>query len=111
VGSDRAIAAVGGVGAAGFLRSLLSELDFKLKAQLIKADFMKTSALIEKASETPDELKIVEAVKMYETHKVSLGKAAKLAGLSKRDFLDLLGRRGIPVFDYTPEELREEILA
>jgi predicted HTH domain antitoxin len=55
-------------------------------------------------------LKVVAAVKVYETRKVSLGKAAKLGGLSKRAFLEVLGRRGIPVFDYSAEELREEIL-
>jgi len=86
------------------------ELVFMPKAWLNDGGIMKTSALIEKQSETPDELKVVAAVKMYETRKVSLGKAAKLGGLSKRAFLEELGRRGIPVFDYSPEELREEIL-
>jgi predicted HTH domain antitoxin len=70
---------------------------------------MKTSALLVEQPQTPDELKVSLAVKMYETHEVSLGKAAKLGGLSKRAFLEVLGRRGIAVFDYSPEELREEI--
>jgi predicted HTH domain antitoxin len=70
---------------------------------------MKTSALLVEQPQTPDELKVSLAVKMYETRKVSLGRAAKLGGLSKRAFMEVLGRRGIPVFDYSPEELREEV--
>ena len=70
---------------------------------------MKTSALLAEQKESPGELKVGLAVRMYETRKVSLGKAAKLGGLSKRAFMEELGRRGIPVFDYPPEELREEI--
>ena len=70
---------------------------------------MKASALLAEHQETPDELKVVLAVKIYETRKASLGKAAKLCGLSKRAFMEVLGRRGIPVFNYSPEELREEI--
>jgi predicted HTH domain antitoxin len=70
---------------------------------------MKTSALLADQQESPDELKVGLAVKMYETRQVSLGRAAKLGGLTKRAFMEVLGRRGIPVFDYSPEELREEI--
>ena len=70
---------------------------------------MKTSALLVEQPQTPDELKVSLAVKMYETRKVSLGRTAKLGGLSKRAFMEELGRRGIPVFDYSPEELREEL--
>jgi predicted HTH domain antitoxin len=56
-----------------------------------------------------DEVKLLLAVKLYEVGKVSLGQAAKLAGFSKRAFIEVLGRYRIPVFDYSPEELRQEI--
>ena len=39
-----------------------------------------------------DEAKLLLAVKLYEVGKVSLGQAAKLAGFSKRSFLDVLGQ-------------------
>ena len=55
-----------------------------------------------------DEAKLVLAVKLLEVGKVSLGQAAKIAALSKRAFLEILGRYGVPVFSYSPEELREE---
>lgn len=56
-----------------------------------------------------DEAKLLLAVKLYEVGKVSLGQAAKLAGFSKRAFIDVLGQHRIPIFNYSPEELRQEI--
>ena len=38
----------------------------------------------------------------------SSGKAAELLGMTKREFIRLLARKGIPYFDYSPEELAEE---
>jgi len=55
-----------------------------------------------------DEARLLLAVKLYEVGKVSLGQAAKLAGFSKRAFMEILGRYHVPVFNYSPEELREE---
>jgi predicted HTH domain antitoxin len=56
-----------------------------------------------------DEAKLLLAIKLYELGKVSLGKAAKLAGYSKRSFIEILGKYRVPVFAYSPEELREEV--
>ncbi|MBI3946098.1 MAG: UPF0175 family protein [Armatimonadetes bacterium] len=56
-----------------------------------------------------DEAKLLLAVKLYEVGKVSLGQAAKLAGFSKRTFMEVLGRYRVPVFDYSPEDLRQEM--
>jgi predicted HTH domain antitoxin len=56
-----------------------------------------------------DEARLLLAVKPYEVGKTSLGQAAKLAGFSKRAFMDVLGRYHVPVFDYAPEELQDEI--
>lgn len=56
-----------------------------------------------------DEAKMLLAVKLYETGKVSLGQAARTAGQSKRDFMEILGQQQVPIFNYSPEELREEI--
>ncbi len=56
-----------------------------------------------------DEAKLLLAIKLYEVGKVSLGQAAKLAGFSKRAFMEVLGSHQVPVFNYSPEELREEI--
>ena len=56
-----------------------------------------------------DEARLLFAVKLFEIGKVSLGQAAKMAELSKRAFLEILGRYDVPVFNYSPEELREEV--
>lgn len=56
-----------------------------------------------------DKAKLLLAIKLYEVGKISLSKAAKLAGFSKRTFMEILGRYEVPVFAYSPEELREEL--
>ena len=56
-----------------------------------------------------DEAKLLLAIKLYEVGKVSLGQAAKLAGFSKRAFMEVLGRYHVPLFNYSPGELRQEI--
>jgi predicted HTH domain antitoxin len=56
-----------------------------------------------------DEARLLLAVKLYEVSKISLGQAAKLAGFSKRAFMEVLGRYHVPVLDYAPEELQDEI--
>lgn len=56
-----------------------------------------------------EEARLFLAVKLFEVGKVSLGQAAKVAELSKRTFMEILGRYGVPVFNYSPEELRNEV--
>lgn len=60
-------------------------------------------------STTKDEAKLLLALKMFEVGKISLGQAAKMAGFSKRAFLEILDRNKIPVFNYSAEDLREEL--
>jgi len=55
------------------------------------------------------EAKLLLAIKLYEVGKASLGQAAKLAGFSKRTFMEILGQYHIPIFAYSPEELRQEL--
>lgn len=56
-----------------------------------------------------DEVQTFLAVKLYETERVSLGQAARLAGYSKRAFIEILGKYKVPVINYSPDELREEL--
>lgn len=56
-----------------------------------------------------EETKILLAVKLYEVGKVSIGQAAKIAGYSKRAFMEILGHHGVPIFAYSPEELRADL--
>ena len=54
------------------------------------------------------ELILLAAIELYRERKVSLGKAAQLAGLGVREFLYELKKRGIPI-NYTREEAEEDI--
>ena len=64
---------------------------------------------VELPPEVPaEEARLLLMVKLFETGRLSLGQAARLAGYSKRAFMELLGKHGVPVFDYPAEELREE---
>ena len=52
---------------------------------------------------------ILFAMKLFETDKLSLGKAAEVAGLSYRSFYELLVLYGIPVIKMTEEDVKWEI--
>ena len=50
------------------------------------------------------ELRLAAAVKWYELRRVSQGRAAEIAGLSRAEFLDALGRYGVSPFQYDAAE-------
>lgn len=56
-----------------------------------------------------EEAKLLLAVKLYETGRLSLGQSARLSGYSKRAFMELLGKYGVPVYDYPAEDLEREM--
>jgi predicted HTH domain antitoxin len=51
------------------------------------------------------ELRLAAAVKWYELRMISQGRAAEIAGLSRSEFLDALGRFGVTPFQYGAAEL------
>ena len=54
------------------------------------------------------ELRVAAAVKWYEMRVVSQGRAAEIAGLSRAEFIDALGRFGVSPFQCSPDELAQE---
>lgn len=56
------------------------------------------------------EAKIFLAAKLYEKGSLSIGQAADLAGISKRDFMERLSNYGVSVFEYSENELEKDIL-
>ena len=55
------------------------------------------------------ELRVAAAVKWYELGKVSQGKAAEIAGLSRSAFITALSRYRVAAFQYTEAELIDEL--
>jgi predicted HTH domain antitoxin len=48
-------------------------------------------------------------VKWYDEGRISSGRGAELLGVSRAEFLDLLFRHKVSPFQYTPEELVNEL--
>ncbi|MEO8962489.1 MAG: UPF0175 family protein [Ginsengibacter sp.] len=49
------------------------------------------------------------AAKLYEDAILSAGQAAEVAGISKRDFIEILGRYGVSAFSESIEDLNSDI--
>jgi predicted HTH domain antitoxin len=58
----------------------------------------------------PDEVRLMSAIKLFETARLSLGQAARYAGYTKSGFMDVLGHYGVAVADYPAEELAAELI-
>lgn len=54
------------------------------------------------------ELRLAAAVKWYEVRRVSQERAARIAGLSRTEFLTALGQFGVSPFQSTADEALEE---
>jgi predicted HTH domain antitoxin len=54
-------------------------------------------------------VRLEDAMTLFDLRVVSLGVAARLANVSISEFIDALGRAGIPVFQYNPEEVLAEV--
>ena len=54
-------------------------------------------------------IRLMAALKMFELGKVSSGKAAQLAGMSRVEFLETCGRYRVSAFNYPLEEVEREI--
>lgn len=61
--------------------------------------------------ELEQHLRLMAALKMFELGKVSSGKAAELAGMSKAEFLETCGKYRVSVFNYPDEEIASELEA
>jgi predicted HTH domain antitoxin len=66
-----------------------------------------TIALPDSISEA--EARVCLAAKLFEIGRLSCGKAAEMAGYSKRTFVELLGQQGVAVLDYPADELTDDL--
>jgi hypothetical protein len=89
---------------AEFLKLRIQELEQNLISEAkFFADFMvwdETKYLLS----TP-----ANAVKLFKEHDISLGKAAELAKMNLAEFSEYVSQLGIPVVDFTEDELDAEL--
>ena len=57
------------------------------------------------------ELRLAAALFLFEHRRVSTGRAARLAGISRVEFFSAASASGIPIVDYDPAELEGELRA
>lgn len=59
--------------------------------------------------EFTQQARLATALELYKNHKLSFGKAAELAGISKNEFLIALDKNEIDFIDYDPADLEAEL--
>ncbi|MEI6788278.1 MAG: UPF0175 family protein [bacterium] len=62
-------------------------------------------ALGKRPADVAREIQLMAALKLYEAGRISSGLAAKLAGVSRADFLLQCGQYGVTIFQQTAEEI------
>ncbi|HFA50847.1 MAG TPA: UPF0175 family protein [Bacteroidetes bacterium] len=55
------------------------------------------------------DVSMLVATKLFEDGKISSGQAAEIVGISKRAFVELLGKYGVSIFGYDFNELEKDI--
>lgn len=69
------------------------------------------SALREDPVNFVEEMRLAAAVKWYEIHRISQGKAAEIAGLSRSEFLIKLAHFDVSPFQYDADEIVSEVFS
>jgi len=59
--------------------------------------------------EIQEQIRLMAALKMFELGKLSSGRAAELAGLSRASFFDACARYKVSVFNYPSEDIESEV--
>jgi predicted HTH domain antitoxin len=59
--------------------------------------------------QSDDQLRLLIAAKLYENGTLTSGQSAELAGLSKREFIEVLGNYNVSVFSTLVEDLEADI--
>ncbi|EDX72271.1 conserved hypothetical protein [Coleofasciculus chthonoplastes PCC 7420] len=77
-------------------------ISFQISQDLLAA--LKVGSL-----ELTQNLRLLAAITYFQEKKLSLGKAAELAGINRLEFMDVLAAKGIIIFDYDESVLKREI--
>ena len=55
------------------------------------------------------DLKMILAAKLFDMGELSSGQAAKLVGITRREFIESVGKYGVSIFQYDADELEEDL--
>ena len=66
-------------------------------------------ALNETESEIKQQIKILMAVRLYKLEKLTIGKAAQIAGLSRLQFETILSENEVPISNLTIDDVISDI--
>lgn len=61
------------------------------------------------ADDSARNMRLLAGITYFQEKKLSLGKAAQLAGLNRLVFMDILAQRGNVIFDYDESMLRSDL--
>jgi predicted HTH domain antitoxin len=56
-----------------------------------------------------EELRLLLAFKLFEIHRLSLGKAARFADMNKARFMEEAGRYKVPLIDLDTDQIEDEL--
>lgn len=80
----------------------------KVKALIIELPIDGIPSAAELSANFPEEARFLLASKLFEQGRISSGKAGKLCGMGRVEFLLTVSRSGVPVVDLTEDEMAEE---
>lgn len=84
--------------------ALLLSLADRLKAKIVSIKNEEQQSYISKK-----EANMMLASKLFEEAKLTSGQAAEFVGIDKQDFLEQVGKYNISIFQYTDEELENDL--
>lgn len=58
---------------------------------------------------TGDEIKMIVAARLFDIGELSSGQAAKMVGITRREFLESVGRYGVSIFQYDADEVMRDL--
>lgn len=58
---------------------------------------------------TSEEARLLLASKLFELHRIPIGRAAEIAGYPRNTFMEVASKHGTAIFDHPPGELEDEM--